>query len=105
VRDAGAGRHQSEIRMDRPARQPLSGFGMIGRVQEAYFEKINAEGGINGRKIRFISMDDAYSPPKTVEHTQACEQDEVQVMFASLNTATNNAVHRYLNGKILSCSC
>ncbi|WP_436436105.1 ABC transporter substrate-binding protein, partial [Enterococcus faecium] len=79
---------------------PLSGFGIIGRTQEAYFEKINAEGGINGRKVKFISMDDAYSPPKTVEHTRKLvEQDEVQVMFASLGTATNNAVHRYLNGK------
>ena len=93
---------KSEIRIGQtlPYSGPLSGFGMIGRVQEAYFEKINAEGGINGRKIKFISMDDAYSPPKTVEHTRKLvEQDEVQVMFASLGTATNNAVHRYLNGK------
>ncbi len=93
---------KGEIRIGQtlPYSGPLSGFGMIGRVQEAYFEKINAEGGINGRKIKFISMDDAYSPPKTVEHTRKLvEQDEVQVMFASLGTATNNAVHRYLNGK------
>ena len=70
------------------------------RPQEAYFEKINAEGGINGRKIKFISLDDAYSPPKTVEQTRKLvEQDEVLMMFGSLGTATNNAVHRYLNGK------
>ena len=93
---------KTEIRIGQtlPYSGPLSGFGVIGRVQEAYFEKINAEGGINGRKVKFISMDDAYSPPKTVEHTRKLvEQDEVQVMFGSLGTATNNAVHRYLNGK------
>lgn len=93
---------KTEIRIGQtlPYSGPLSGFGVIGRVQEAYFEKINAEGGINGRKVEFISMDDAYSPPKTVEHTRKLvEQDEVQVMFGSLGTATNNAVHRYLNGK------
>lgn len=93
---------KGEIRIGQtlPYSGPLSGFGTIGRVQEAYFEKVNAEGGINGRKVKFISMDDAYSPPKTVEHTRKLvEQDEVQVMFGSLGTATNNAVHRYLNGK------
>jgi len=52
-----------------PYSGPLSAFGVIGRVEQAMFDKINAEGGINGRKIRFISLDDAYSPPKTVEHT------------------------------------
>jgi branched-chain amino acid transport system substrate-binding protein len=65
-----------------------------------YFEKVNAEGGINGRKIKFISLDDAYSPPKTVEQTRKLvEQEEVLLMFGSLGTATNNAVHRYLNNK------
>lgn len=93
---------KTEIRIGQtlPYSGPLSGFGVIGRVQEAYFEKINAEGGINGRKVKFISLDDAYSPPKTVEQTRKLvEQEEVQVMFGSLGTATNNAVHRYLNGK------
>jgi branched-chain amino acid transport system substrate-binding protein len=93
---------KGEIRIGQtlPYSGPLSGFGAIGRTQEAYFAKINAEGGINGRTIKFISLDDAYSPPKTVEHTRKLvEQDEVQVMFGSLGTATNNAVHRYLNGK------
>ena len=67
---------------------------------EAYFEKVNAEGGINGRKVKLISLDDAYSPPKTVEQTRRLvEQDEVLLMFGSLGTATNNAVHRYLNSK------
>lgn len=83
-----------------PYSGPLSGFGAIGRVQEAFFAKINAEGGVNGHQVKFISLDDAYSPPKTVEHTRKLvEQDEVGVMFGSLGTATNNSVHRYLNGK------
>ncbi len=97
---ADAAKGEIRIGQTLPYSGPLSGFGVIGRTQEAYFEKVNAEGGINGRKVKFISMDDAYSPPKTVEHTRKLvEQDEVQVMFGSLGTATNNAVHRYLNGK------
>jgi len=93
---------KGEIRIGQtlPYSGPASGFGIIGRAQEAYFEKINAEGGISGRKIKFISLDDAYSPPKTVEQTRKLvEQDEVLLMFGSLGTATNNAVHRYLNSK------
>src|SRR2546421_4028012 len=93
---------KDEIRIGQtlPYSGPASGFGIIGRAQEAYFEKINAEGGINGRKIKFISLDDAYSPPKTVEQTRKLvEQEEVLLMFGSLGTATNNAVHRYLNAK------
>ncbi|MCW5702760.1 MAG: ABC transporter substrate-binding protein [Bradyrhizobium sp.] len=91
-----------EIRIGQtlPYSGPLSGFGLIGKSIEAYFDKVNAEGGINGRKIKFITLDDAYSPPKTVEQTRKLvEQDEVVLMFASLGTATNNAVHRYLNSK------
>ena len=93
---------KEEIRIGQtlPYSGPASGFGTIGRAQEAYFEKINTEGGINGRKIKFISLDDAYSPPKTVEQTRKLvEQEEVLLMFGSLGTATNNAVHRYLNSK------
>src|SRR5437588_6745197 len=93
---------KDEIRIGQtlPYSGPLSGFGMIGRAQQAFFDKVNADGGINGRKIKFISLDDAYSPPKTVEQTRKLvEQDEVLLMFGSLGTATNNAVHRYLNGK------
>jgi len=83
-----------------PYSGPVSGFGLIGKTQEAYFAKVNAEGGINGRKIKFITLDDAYSPPKTVEQTRKLvEQEEVQLMFGSLGTATNAAVHRYLNSK------
>jgi branched-chain amino acid transport system substrate-binding protein len=83
-----------------PYSGPLSSFGTIGRVQQVYFDQINAEGGINGRKVRLISLDDAYSPPKTVEHTRKLvESDEVALMFGSLGTATNGAVHRYLNSR------
>ncbi|MBW7966859.1 ABC transporter substrate-binding protein [Bradyrhizobium sp. BR 10261] len=91
-----------EIRIGQtlPYSGPASGFGAIGRTQEAFFEKVNAEGGINGRKVKFISLDDAYSPPKTVEQTRKLvEQDEVLMMFGSLGTATNSAVQRYLNAK------
>src|ERR1043166_4204382 len=91
-----------EIRIGQtlPYSGPVSGFGLIGKTQEAYFEKVNAEGGINGRKVKFITLDDAYSPPKTVEQTRKLvEQQEVLFMFGSLGTATNNAVHRYLNSK------
>jgi branched-chain amino acid transport system substrate-binding protein len=91
-----------EIRIGQtlPYSGPLSGFGLIGKSEEAFFAKINAEGGINGHKIKFITLDDAYSPPKTVEQTRKLvEQDEVQLMFGSLGTATNAAVHRYLNSK------
>ena len=93
---------KGEIRIGQtlPYSGPVSGFGVIGRAQEAYFEKVNADGGINGRKVKFITLDDAYSPPKTVEQTRKLvEQEEVLVMFGSLGTATNNAVHRYLNNK------
>jgi branched-chain amino acid transport system substrate-binding protein len=93
---------KEEIRIGQtlPYSGPASGFGTIGLTQEAYFEKINTEGGINGRKVKFITLDDAYSPPKTVEQTRKLiEQEDVLMMFGSLGTATNSAVHRYLNGK------
>ena len=102
IATAAADNGKDEIRIGQtlPYSGPASGFGIIGRAQEAYFEKINAEGGINGRKIKLISLDDAYSPPKTVEQTRKLvEQDEVLLMFGSLGTATNSAVHRYLNSK------
>jgi branched-chain amino acid transport system substrate-binding protein len=91
-----------EIRIGQtlPYSGPASGFGAIGRTQEAFFGKVNAEGGINGRQVKFITLDDAYSPPKTVEQTRKLvEQEEVLMMFGSLGTATNSAVQRYLNAK------
>jgi ABC-type branched-subunit amino acid transport system substrate-binding protein len=91
-----------EIRIGQtlPYSGPVSGFGIIGRAQEAYFAKINAEGGINGRKVKFISLDDAYSPPKTVEQTRKLvEQDEVLAVIGSIGTPTNSAIHKYMNQK------
>jgi branched-chain amino acid transport system substrate-binding protein len=102
VASASAQGAKDEIRIGQtlPYSGPVSGFGLIGKTEEVFFEKVNAEGGINGRKIKFITLDDAYSPPKTVEQTRKLvEQDEVQLMFGSLGTATNAAVHRYLNSK------
>jgi branched-chain amino acid transport system substrate-binding protein len=97
---AAADKEEIRIGQTLPYSGPVSGFGIIGKAEEAYFEKINAEGGLNGRKIKFISLDDAYSPPKTVEQTRKLvEQDDVLLMFGSLGTATNASVHRYLNNK------
>jgi branched-chain amino acid transport system substrate-binding protein len=92
----------SEIKIGNtsPYSGPASAFSMVAKAGEAYVRKINAEGGINGRKIRFISYDDAYSPPKTVEQTRKLvESDEVLFVFNALGTATNSAVQKYLNAK------
>jgi len=79
---------------------PASAYGVIGKTEEAYFNKINAEGGINGRKIKFISYDDGYSPPKTVEQARKLvESDEVLFIFNSLGTPPNSAIQKYMNGK------
>jgi branched-chain amino acid transport system substrate-binding protein len=77
---------------------PASSFATIGRTQAAYYRMINEEGGVNGRKINFISLDDGYSPPKTVEQTRRLvEEEQVLGIFGSLGTPTNAAVQRYLN--------
>ena len=81
-----------------PYSGPVSAYGAIGRAQLAYFRMINDQGGINGRKINLISLDDGYSPPKTVEQIRRLvEQDEVAFIFQSLGDVTNAAVQRYLN--------
>jgi ABC-type branched-subunit amino acid transport system substrate-binding protein len=78
----------------------LSVFGTIGRTEAAYFDKINAAGGINGRKINLISLDDGYAPPKAVEQTRRLiEQDEVLALFSSLGTPTNVAIQKYVNAR------
>jgi branched-chain amino acid transport system substrate-binding protein len=92
----------SEIKIGNimPYSGPLSGYALIARTQTAFFAKINAEGGINGRKIDFISYDDAFSPPKTVEQARKLvESDEVLLIFQSLGTPTNNAIQKYMNQK------
>ena len=79
---------------------PASAYGVIGRTEAAYFKMINAEGGINGRKINFISYDDGYSPPKTVEQARKLvESDEVLLIFNSLGTPPNSAIQKYMNQK------
>jgi branched-chain amino acid transport system substrate-binding protein len=83
-----------------PYSGPVSSAATIGRAHAAYFSMLNQKGGINGRKVRLISLDDGFSPPKTVEHTRKLvEQDEVLLIFGSLGTATNQATQRYLNAK------
>ena len=83
-----------------PYSGPASAYGVIGKTEQAYFNKINAEGGINGRKINFISYDDGYSPPKTVEQARKLvESDEVLLIFNSLGTPPNTAIQKYMNSK------
>ena len=83
-----------------PYSGPASAWGVIGRTEAAYFRKINAEGGVNGRKIKFISYDDAYSPPKAVEQARRLiESDEVFFIFGPLGTPSNTAIQKYMNAK------
>jgi branched-chain amino acid transport system substrate-binding protein len=90
----------SEIKIGNtnPYSGPASAYGTIGKVIGAFFKKINDEGGINGRKINFITYDDGYTPPKTVEMVRRLvEQDQVAFVFQTLGTPTNSAIHKYLN--------
>ncbi|WP_454642504.1 ABC transporter substrate-binding protein [Bradyrhizobium liaoningense] len=98
--DTGASDTEIKIGNIMPYSGPASAYGVIGKTEEAYFRKINAEGGINGRKINFISYDDAYSPPKTVEQARKLvESDEVLLIFQSLGTPPNSAIQKYMNQK------
>ncbi|MBV9236866.1 MAG: ABC transporter substrate-binding protein [Xanthobacteraceae bacterium] len=98
--DPGATDTEIKIGNINPYSGPASAYGAIGRTIAAYFAKVNAEGGINGRKINFISYDDGYSPPKTVEQARKLvESDEVLLIFQSLGTAHNSAIERYMNSK------
>jgi branched-chain amino acid transport system substrate-binding protein len=77
-----------------------SAYGIIGKTAEAYFEMLNAKGGVNGRKIKLISLDDGFSPPKTVEATRRLvEQDNVLALFQTIGTASNSAIHKYVNDR------
>src|SRR5204863_5495934 len=83
-----------------PYSGPASAYGTIGKALGAYFKKVNDEGGINGRKINYISLDDQYSPPKTVEMIRRLvEQDQVAFVFQPLGTPPNSAIHKYMNEK------
>jgi branched-chain amino acid transport system substrate-binding protein len=98
--DNAPGVTDSEIKIGQtmPYSGPASAYGVIGRTEAAYFKMINERGGVNGRKINFISLDDAYSPPKTVEQIRRLvEQEQVAFIFNSLGTPPNAAIRQYLN--------
>ena len=98
--DVGATDTEIKIGNIMPYSGPASAYGVIGKTEAAYFKKINDAGGINGRKINFISYDDAYSPPKTVEQARKLvESDEVLLIFNSLGTPSNSAIQKYMNSK------
>jgi branched-chain amino acid transport system substrate-binding protein len=98
--DTGATDTEVKIGNIVPYSGPASAYGIIGKSEEAYFKMINENGGINGRKIKFISYDDAYSPPKAVEQVRKLvESDEVLVVFSALGTPSNTAIQKYLNAK------
>jgi len=98
--DTGATDAEIKIGNIMPYSGPASAYGVIGKTEAAYFNKINAEGGINGRKINFISYDDAYSPPKAVEQARRLvESDEVLLIFNPLGTPSNSAIQKYMNAK------
>src|ERR1700752_2902492 len=98
--DPGATDTEIKIGNIMPYSGPASAYATIGKAEAAYFNKINAEGGINGRKINFISYDDGYSPPKTVEQIRKLvEGDEVLFTFNTLGTPPNTAIQGYLNKK------
>ncbi|MGL5165660.1 MAG: ABC transporter substrate-binding protein [Afipia sp.] len=98
--DTGATDTEIKIGGIMPYSGPASAYGVIGKTQAAYFNKINAEGGINGRKIVFLSYDDGYSPPKAVEQARKLvESDEVLLIFNPLGTPSNTAIQKYMNAK------
>ncbi|MCF2522867.1 ABC transporter substrate-binding protein [Bradyrhizobium sp. G127] len=98
--DTGATDTEIKIGNIIPYSGPASAYGSVGKAMAGYFKKINDEGGINGRKIDFISYDDAYSPPKAVEQTRKLvESDEVLAVFGALGTPSNTAIQKYLNAK------
>src|ERR1700728_2156335 len=98
--DPGATDTEIKIGNIMPYSGPASAYATIGKTEAAYFNKINSEGGINGRKINFISYDDGYSPPKAVEQARKLvESDEVLLIFNPLGTPSNSAIQKYMNAK------
>jgi branched-chain amino acid transport system substrate-binding protein len=98
--DTGASDAEIKIGNIMPYSGPASAYGVIGKTEEAYFKMINDKGGINGRKINFVTYDDAYSPPKAVEQVRKLvESDEVLAVFNPLGTPSNTAIQKYLNSK------
>ena len=98
--DTGASDTEIKIGNIIPYSGPASAYGIIGKMEEAYFKMINDQGGVNGRKINFITYDDAYSPPKAVEQARKLvESDEVLFIFGPLGTPSNTAIQKYMNAK------
>ena len=98
--DTGASDTEIKVGNIMPYSGPASSYGLIGKTEDAYFKMINDQGGINGRKINFISYDDGYSPPKTVEQARKLvESDEVLIVFNPLGTPPNSAIQKYMNSK------
>src|SRR5207244_9445811 len=96
--DPGATDAEIKIGNIMPYSGPASAYATIGKTEAAYFNKLNSEGGINGRKVNFISYDDGYSPPKAVEQARKLvERDEVLLIFNSLATPSNSAIQKYMN--------
>ena len=98
--DTGATDKEIKIGGISPYSGPASAYGAIGKAIGAYFDKVNAEGGINGRKLNWISLDDGYNPAKTVEQARRLvEEEEVLFVFNTLGTPPNSAIHKYMNAK------
>jgi len=98
--DPGATDKEIKVGGISPYSGPASAYGAIGKAIGAYFDKVNAEGGVNGRMIKFISLDDGYNPAKTVEQARKLvEQEEVLLLFQTLGTPPNSAIHKYMNDK------
>jgi len=98
--DTGADDKEIKIGNIMPYSGPASAYGVIGKAMQAYWDMVNAQGGVNGRKIKFISVDDGYNPAKTVEQARKLvEEEEVLLLFAPLGTPPNSAIHKYMNQK------
>src|SRR6202012_514521 len=98
--DTGASDTEIKIGNIMPYSGPASAYGVIGKTEQAYFDKINAEGGVNGRKIKFLSYDDGYLPSKAVEQgRKLVEDDGVLLTFNPLGTPSNSPIQKYMNGK------
>ena len=98
--DTGASDTEIKLGMAMPYSGPVSSYGIVGKVNEAYFKMVNDKGGVNGRKVALISYDDQYTPPRTTEVVRKLvEQDEVLAVYGNLGSASNAAIMRYMNAK------
>ena len=98
--DSGASDTEIKIGHCCPYSGPASAYGVIGKLHQAFWKAVNEAGGINGRKVNFVTLDDGYSPPKTVEVVrQLVEQEKVLLLYQTLGTPTNTAIHKYVNQK------